>query len=76
MRPGLMAGALAVAALSLAELPATLLVSPPGWGTIGVRIYNYLHYGASASAAALSCALMAITAGAAWAAARVWKEWQ
>jgi len=76
MRPGLVAGALAIAAFSVAELPATLLVAPPGWGTIGVRIYNYLHYGSSASAAALSFALMAIMALAAWAAARVWRTWQ
>jgi iron(III) transport system permease protein len=29
------------------ELSATLLVVPPGQSTLAIKIYNYLHYGAS-----------------------------
>ncbi len=72
--PGLAVGAAAVFALSLAELPATLLVVPPGSGTLALRIYNYLHYGASGSVAALSVCLMGATAASAWCAAHLWRR--
>ncbi len=56
-------GALAagcVMALSLGELGATLMVAPPGSATITLRLYNYLHYGASDTVAALGLTLAAI----------------
>lgn len=57
LAPGLVVAAAVVSALALGELPATLLVVPPGGGTLALRIYNYLHYGASGSVAALSLVL-------------------
>jgi iron(III) transport system permease protein len=61
LKPGLLAAALVVFALTAGELGATLLVAPPGQATLTMRIYNYLHYGASSSVAGL-CLLM-MTAG-------------
>lgn len=51
--PGLLAGALITFILSLGELGATLLILPAGSSTITLRIYNYLHYGASDTVASL-----------------------
>jgi iron(III) transport system permease protein len=45
--PGLLVAAGILAVLTLAELGATLVVAPPGHGTLTMRIYNYLHYGAA-----------------------------
>lgn len=52
-KPGLIVAFLIVFALALGELPATLLVAPPGYSTISIRIYNLLHYGGSQSVASL-----------------------
>ena len=57
--PGLMVAAGFTAALSLGEIGATLLVCPPGYQTVALRLYNLLHYGADASAAALALATAA-----------------
>ncbi len=54
LAPGLLAAFFLVMALSLGELGATLLVLPPGKGTLAVRLYNYLHYGAAQTVSALS----------------------
>ncbi len=51
--PGLVAAGCIAGALSLGELGATLIVAPPGKATATMRIYNYLHYGSSASVAGL-----------------------
>jgi iron(III) transport system permease protein len=59
--PGLLTGMCLVFALTLGELGATLLVAPPGQSTLTLRIYNYLHYGASDSVAGLCLALAAAT---------------
>jgi len=74
LAPGIALGAAIVFALSLTELPATLLVVPPGGGTLALRLYNYLHYGASGSVAALSLCMMGGTAAAAWVAVRMWRR--
>jgi iron(III) transport system permease protein len=58
LAPGLLAAAGIVFALNLGELGATLLVAPPGQATLTIRIYNFLHYGASGTVAGL-CLLMA-----------------
>ena len=58
--PGLLAAAGIVFALTTAELGATLLVAPPGHATLTIRIYNFLHYGASSVVAGL-CLMMAVT---------------
>ena len=63
--PGLGAGMCLVFALTLGELGATLLVAPPGQSTLVLRIYNYLHYGASEGVAGLSLALLLATLAAA-----------
>lgn len=60
--PGLLAAAGLIFALSLGELGATLMVVPPGNATLTMRIYNYLHYGASSTVAGLSLALTAAVA--------------
>lgn len=66
LAPGLVAGASLVFALTLGELGATLIVAPPGQSTLTLRIYNYLHYGASDVVAGLclTMALLTLTAGA------------
>ena len=58
LAPGLLAAAGIVFALNLGELGATLLVAPPGQATLTIRIYNFLHYGASGTVAGL-CLMMA-----------------
>lgn len=58
LKPGLLAAALVVFVLTAGELGATLLVAPPGQATLTMRIYNYLHYGASSSVAGLCLLLM------------------
>jgi iron(III) transport system permease protein len=58
--PGLLAAAGIVFALTTGELGATLLVAPPGQATLTIRIYNFLHYGASSVVAGL-CLMMAVT---------------
>lgn len=65
LAPGLVAGASLVFALALGELGATLIVAPPGQSTLTMRIYNYLHYGASDVVAGLclTMALLTLTAG-------------
>ena len=57
--PGLVAAACVVFVLTLGELAATVVVVPPGSQTLTLRIYNYLHYGASDAVAAL-CLAMAV----------------
>lgn len=57
LAPGLLAAAVLVFSLTMSELGATLLVIPAGWSTLTLRIYNYLHYGASAEVAGLCLAL-------------------
>lgn len=74
LAPGVAVAAAVVFALTLTELPATLLVVPPGGGTLALRLYNYLHYGASGSVAALSLCMMGGTAAAAWAVGRLWRH--
>lgn len=59
-RPGILLSAALVFILSLGELGASLLVMPPGHATITIRIYNFLHYGASGTVAGLCLAVSAI----------------
>jgi iron(III) transport system permease protein len=53
LAPGLLAAAGLVFVLTAGELGATLLIAPPGLATLTMRIYNYLHYGASETVAGL-----------------------
>jgi iron(III) transport system permease protein len=69
LAPGLLAASGLVFALSLGELSATLMIVPPGRATLAMRIYNYLHYGASDVVAGLGLLLVAgvLAAGAGFA---------
>ena len=40
--------------LGTGELGATIMVIPPGWSTFTVRLYGYLHYGATEKIAEIS----------------------
>lgn len=53
LSPILLAVFLLLFVLSFGELGATLMVVPPGRSTLTITIYNYLHFGASGSVAAL-----------------------
>lgn len=61
LAPGILAAAGIVFALTTGELGATLLVAPPGQATLTMRIYNFLHYGASDTVAGLCLMMAAIT---------------
>jgi ABC-type Fe3+ transport system permease subunit len=54
---------LLAAVLSSAELGATLLLLPPGAGSLTIRIYNYLHYGQSDVIAGLCLVLYVVALG-------------
>lgn len=43
-----------VTALSIGELPCSLLVTPPGYQTVGSRFFSLVHYGLDGPAAALA----------------------
>jgi len=65
LAPGILAAAGIIFALTLGELGATLLVTPPGQATLTMRIYNFLHYGASDTVAGLCLMMAAVTLAAA-----------
>ncbi len=46
--------------LSMGELGVTLLVIPPGTETIPIKIYNFMHYGAEQTVAALGLMLIVV----------------
>jgi len=63
------AGLLITFALCMGEFGVTLLVTPPGYQTITLKIYNYLHYGASETIAVLCLFVLAVilaSAAAVW----------
>ncbi len=53
LAPGVIAGAAAVFALGMGDVATALNVVPPGRSLLAIRIYNYLHYGASGQVAVL-----------------------
>jgi len=57
LAPGVFAAAALVGGLSAGEVGSTLLVLPPGRSTLALRIYDYLHYGASETVAGLALTL-------------------
>jgi iron(III) transport system permease protein len=57
--PGILGSLVLVMALSMGEFASTLMVIPPGRSTLILRIYNYLHFGASQTVAVLSLGLTA-----------------
>jgi iron(III) transport system permease protein len=62
LAPALLAAAGVTAALAMGELGATLIVVPPGCATVSMKIYGYLHYGASQAVAGLCLLVAAVTA--------------
>jgi iron(III) transport system permease protein len=64
--PGLLGTAAIILVFTIGELGATLLVAPPGEATLTMRIYSFLHYGASESVAGLGLvmSLVALVFGA------------
>ena len=60
VRHGLLTGFFIAFVLAMGELGVTLLILPPGMATIPIKIYNYMHYGAEATVAALCLILLAL----------------
>lgn len=60
--PGMIAAGVLVFAFTAGELGATLMVAPPGMATLTMKIYNYLHYGATGTVASLCLAMLIFTA--------------
>jgi len=58
--PGLAAAGMIALVIAVGELPATLLVAPPGVTTISVRIFQLLHYGVDDRLAALVLSIFAL----------------
>lgn len=74
-REGIAVGWIIAFVLCMSELGATLLVVPPGRGTLALKIYTLMHYGANKIVAALALILLVINLGVA-AAAVVFFRWQ
>ncbi|MBM4401653.1 MAG: iron ABC transporter permease [Candidatus Cloacimonetes bacterium] len=61
LTPGLIAAWLVSFILCLTELGTTILIQPPGWQTLPIRIFVLMHYGAPELVAALCLILIVIT---------------
>jgi iron(III) transport system permease protein len=61
-RGALAGGAALVFLLSARELDATLLLHPPGYDNLAMRIYDLFHYGPGSQVAALSVLTLALCA--------------
>ncbi len=59
--PGVIGAFFLLFALSLPELELSLLLSPPGFSAVGIRIFNYLHYGAHEQVAYLILLLLLVS---------------
>lgn len=66
MLPGLAAGAGLVLLSTAKELPATLLLAPPGFSTLATKVWQFAELAAYAEAAVLSLVLVAISAVLTW----------
>lgn len=60
IRTGLVSAFIAGFVFSLGELSASLLIYPPGWMTLPVRIESLLHFGEDATVASLCIVLAAV----------------
>ncbi|HZJ82805.1 MAG TPA: ABC transporter permease subunit [Clostridia bacterium] len=61
--PFILMASLCIFILSLGEIGATIMVLPPGFNTLAIKIYNYLHYGASDVVSVLCSMLIAAVVG-------------
>lgn len=66
MRPGIQAGAGLVLLSTLKELPATLLLAPPGFSTLATQIWSSSSEAYFAEAGAASLILLALSAVLTW----------
>jgi iron(III) transport system permease protein len=66
MRPGLLAGGGLVLLSTVKELPATLLLSPPGFSTLSTEIWASYEEGFYAAAGLASLVLIAVSATLTW----------
>ena len=62
IRKDLVACALLVFSLSMGEYGIVLLITPPGYQMLTIKIYNYLHYGASEVVFALNLVVFLLVA--------------
>ncbi len=61
--PALVSGGLLVFVLSIAEVGTILPLAPPGKEPLSVKIYNYLHYGASDAVSGFCLVLILVCMG-------------
>jgi iron(III) transport system permease protein len=69
--PGYAAAAAIVFLISMGEVGSALLLCPPGKGALSVKIYNYLHYGATETVAGF-CLILALLTLAVTGVALIW----
>lgn len=62
-RPAILGGAAIVFLLTLGEEGIPLILMPPGYETLAVKVYNYLHYGASELVSGFCLVTVLFTAG-------------
>jgi iron(III) transport system permease protein len=62
-RRALFAAALVAFVFAFGELPASVLVAPPGVVTLPIQVFNRLHYGAEKEVAGVCLGTLAILAG-------------
>ncbi len=62
-RPAVVSGAAVVFLLTLGEEGIPLILMPPGYETLAVKVYNYLHYGASELVSGFCLITVLFTAG-------------
>ena len=61
VRSGILGALLVSFSITLPDLELSLLLSPAGMTTIGVRLFNYLHYGAAEQVSYLSLLILLTT---------------
>ncbi len=61
VRSGMLGALLVSFSITLPDLELSLLLSPAGMTTIGVRLFNYLHYGAPEQVSYLSLLILTTT---------------
>jgi iron(III) transport system permease protein len=67
MLPGLVAGAGLVMVSAMKELPATLVLSPPGFSTLATAIWDAYEFGSYAQMGVAGLALVAVSGTLTWA---------
>lgn len=60
-RPALVMAGLVVALLSIGEVAASQMTTPPGWPRLSVTLLNQIHFGRNADVIALSLSSLALT---------------